>query len=117
MNRQQFDQMQTASLEEAVEALIALHPALAAREVRLRAALSKLQRESASNSAGYELLNIRTAEDLAAEWGVSVRRAQAIIRNRHERFGVGRQIGRTWCLAAREWEGIEIDATRRRKTE
>lgn len=117
MNRQQFDQMQTASLREAVEALINLHPALAAREVRLRSLLTKLQQESASNSAGFELLNIRTAEDLAPVWRVSVRRAQAIIRNRHERFGGGRQIGRTWCLSAREWEGIEIDATRRRKTE
>lgn len=90
MNRQQFDQMQTASLEEAVEALIALHPALAAREVRLRAALTKLQHESAANSAAFELLNIRTADDLAPEWRVSVRRAQAIIKNRHERFGGGR---------------------------
>lgn len=117
MNRQQFDQMQTASLKEAVEALINLHPALAAREVRLRSLLAKLQHESASNSAGFELLNIRTAEDLAPEWRVSVRRAQAIIRNRHDRLGVGRQIGRAWCLSAREWEGIEIDASRRRKTE
>jgi hypothetical protein len=115
MNRPQYDESQRAELDQAIAGLVEQFPALTGREVRLRTILSKLQQRSASNSRAFELLNIRTAEDLAPEWGVSVRRAQAIIAHRHERFGVGRKFGRTWALSAQEWKSVEIDAKYRQR--
>lgn len=98
----------------AISLLIDQFPQLTGREIRLRSILNPLAQRIASNTRAYELLGIKTAEEMADVWGVSVRRARAIIANRHERFGVGRQIGKTWVLSAAEAESIEIDTSRRR---
>jgi len=108
MNRQQFTESQAAELDQAISSLVDQFPQLTGREVRIRTILSKLQLRSASNSRAFELLNLRTADELAEEWGVSKRRAQAIIAHRHERFGVGRKFGKTWVLSADEADRIEI---------
>lgn len=50
------------------------------------------------------LLGIRTSTDLAEEWQVSRRRAQAFIASLHKRHGVGWKIGGMWCLSAEEAE-------------
>lgn len=71
-------------------------------EPRLRQALDVLTQRIASNTRSYELLGIRTAEELADEWQVSRRRAQAFIANLHDRWGTGRKIGGVWCLSAEE---------------
>ena len=115
MNRAQYDETQHAELDQAIAGLIEQFPQLTGREVRLRTILSKLQTRSASNSRAFELLNLRTADELAEEWGVSVRRAVAIIAHRHERFGIGRKFGRTWVLSDQEYESIQIDSTKRNK--
>ncbi len=101
MNRETYDQMNASEIDSAVERLLP-HGAGAVTEPRLRQALTVLTQRIASNTRAYELLNIRTAEELAGEWRVSRRRAQAFIATLHERWGVGRKIGNTWCLSADE---------------
>lgn len=101
MNRETYDQMNASEIDSAVERIIP-HGAGTVTEPRLRQALTVLAQRIASNTRAYELLGIRTAEDLADEWNVSRRRAQAFVATLHDRWGVGRKIGNTWCLSAEE---------------
>lgn len=55
----------------------------------------------------YALL--MTTEDVAEWFGVSERRARALIKNRHERFGIGTQIGNTWLVHRDELDVLEPD--------
>lgn len=52
------------------------------------------------------LLSLKTTRDLADEWGVSLRRAQAIVKNASERWGVGMHVGRDWIVTPEEAERI-----------
>lgn len=101
MNRNVYDQMNEQAISEAIDRLIP-NGAGTVTDARLRHALSVLTTQIANNTRAYELLGIRTSEELAAEWQVSRRRAQAFIARLHERWGVGRKIGATWCLSADE---------------
>ena len=96
-----YDQMNETEIDGAIERIIP-HGAGTVTEPRLRQALTVLAQRIASNTRAYELLGIRTAEELADEWNVSRRRAQAFIATLHERWGVGRKIGNIWCLSADE---------------
>lgn len=104
MNKSQYDQLQTAKLNEAINSLVELFPQLVGREVRLRSILTKLQHSSASNARAYELLGLRDTEELSQLWGVSMRRVTAHCKTLHEQFGVGRKFGKTWVLTADEAE-------------
>lgn len=73
-------------------------------ETSLRSALDALATRIANHTRAYELLGIRTSDEMAIEWGVSKRRAQAHIATLHGRFGVGRKVGRDWLLSADEVE-------------
>lgn len=101
MDRATYDQLNQQDIDSTVERLIP-HGAGAVTEPRLRQALTVLAQRIASNTRAYELLGIRTAEELAEEWDVSRRRAQAFIATLHDRWGVGRKIGNMWCLSADE---------------
>lgn len=101
MNRETYDQMNQQAIDEAVDRLLP-NGAGTVTEPRLRQALTVLTQQIANNTRAYELLGIRTSDELAEEWGVSRRRAQAYIATLHERWGVGRKIGGVWCLSADE---------------
>lgn len=73
-------------------------------ETSLRSALDALAICIANRTRAYELLGIRTSDEMAEVWGVSKRRAQAHIAKLHDRFGVGRKVGRDWLLSADEAE-------------
>ena len=102
MNKTSYESMNERELQQAIDLLQQQFPALAGREVRLMSVLKPLVASVASNTRAYELLGIRTAEDMAVEWDVSVRRAQAFIASLHERHGVGRRFGKLWVLSADE---------------
>lgn len=104
MNKLQYDQLQIAELNEAIDNLVAIFPALVGREVRLRSILSALQHSSASNTRAYELLGLRDSDELHHLWGVTMRRVTAHCQTLHEKFGVGRKFGKTWVLTADEAE-------------
>lgn len=101
MNREAFDQLNQQAIDEVVDRLLP-NGAGTVTESRLRQALDVLSQRIATNTRAYELLGIRTSDELAAEWGVSRRRVQAFITTLHERWGVGRKIGGVWCLSADE---------------
>lgn len=101
MNRDTYDQLNQDAINNAVDRILS-HGAGVVTEARLRQALTVLSRQVASNTRAYELLGIRTSDELAQEWQVSRRRAQAFIAHLHDRWGVGRKIGNVWCLSAEE---------------
>jgi len=57
----------------------------------------------------HALMGLMTAADVAAEFGVSERRARALIQNRHERFGVGMRVGNQWLVHRDELGNLEPD--------
>lgn len=101
-------------------ALAALLPSGAAGTVtpdRARHVLAQLAaavREDAENSV---LTSLLTINDVAETLGISARRAKALARNRHERFGVGWQVPGTgqWLFRPEELEALRPDARYRRR--
>jgi len=55
-------------------------------------------------------LGLMTAEDVAAEFNVTPRRARALIANRHQRFGVGMRFGNSWLVHRDDLPNLEPDA-------
>ena len=104
MKKPQYNQLQTAELNEAINSLVEQFPQLVGREIRIRSILTKLQHGSASNTRAYELLGLCASDDLAQLWGVSMRRVTAHCQTLHERWGAGRKFGKTWVLTADEAE-------------
>ncbi len=80
---------------------------------RLRHALSVLAQRVESATRSHTLLGLRTVDDLAAEFGVSAQRIRALAKHRHERFGVGMKLGKSWLWSAEEVEAMRPDLTRR----
>lgn len=104
MNRDTYEQLNQQAIDATVDRLLPNGGGGAVSESRLRQALAVLVQQVGSNTRAYELLGIRTSEELAEEWRVSRRRAQAFIAHLHDRWGVGRKIGNVWCLSAQEAE-------------
>ena len=57
----------------------------------------------------HALMGLMTAADVAEHFGVSERRARALIQNRHERFGVGMRVGNQWLVHRDELGNLEPD--------
>jgi hypothetical protein len=70
--------------------------------VRLRTALRTIAQRTETAARAYYLGNLRTVDDLAASFGVSRRRAQAIAKQHHDRWGKGMQIGGTYIFSEDE---------------
>ena len=87
-------------------------------EHRLQTVLGRLAHRVAVDAGNDALMTLRTADELADELGVSPRRMRAIIRNRHERFGVGWQVPGTnqWLVRPSEVENLRPDVRYRRKS-
>lgn len=56
------------------------------------------------------LTGLMTSDDVAEHFGISKRRANALIRNRHERFAVGMRFGNQWLIHRDELESLAPDA-------
>ncbi len=87
-------------------------------EHRLRTVLERMAHRVAVDATNDALMTLRTADELADELGVSPRRMRAIIRNRHDRFGVGWQVPGTnqWLVRPSEIENLRPDVRYRRKS-
>lgn len=103
MDKQSYESLIESEIQSTIARLLAQGSGTI-NEVRLRSALDALAQRIASHTRSYELLGIRSSDDLALEWNVSKRRVQAHIQSLHERFGVGRKFGRDWFLSAEEAE-------------
>lgn len=104
MDKQQYESLIESEIRSTVNRLLPHGGGATITEARLRSALDALAQQIASHTRSYELLGIRSSDELAAEWNVSKRRVQAHIQSLHERFGVGRKFGRDWFLSAEEAE-------------
>lgn len=104
MDKQSYESLIEQEIDSTIEHLLPHGGGATITETRLRSALGTLATRIANHTRAYELLGIRTSDEMAEEWGVSTRRAQAHIAALHDRFGVGRKVGRDWLLSADEAE-------------
>jgi hypothetical protein len=73
---------------------------------RLRFALDQVAQVAFTAGESYALMSLLTADEAAELIGVSSRRMREIIRVRHERFGVGMQIGKSWLIRQSELDSL-----------
>lgn len=104
MDKQSYENLVKQEIANTIERLLPHGGGATVTEIRLRTALDTLATRIANHTRAYELLGIRTSDEMAEEWGVSKRRAQAHIATLNMRFGVGRKVGRDWLLSADEAE-------------
>lgn len=106
MNRDAYDHQVALAIAKAAETIEEGSPS----SMRTRHALAVLAQHVESATRSYELLNLRTVDDLAAEFGLSPRRIRALAVTRHERYGIGMKIGTTWLWSASEIERMRPGA-------
>jgi len=77
-------------------------------ETRLRTALSQVAQVAFSAGESYALMSLLTVDDVAEQFGVSVRRVRAIAKIKHEQFGIGFQVANTaqWLFRPSEIESL-----------
>jgi len=74
-----------------------------------------LAKEHTADDAIYEP-DILTIQDIAREFNISTRRARALAKNRHERFGIGQQLpGGQWVFRPEDLNVLAPDIKHRRK--
>lgn len=73
---------------------------------RLRYALDQVAQVAFSTGQNYALSSLMTADEVAEQLGVSVRRVRAIAKVRHSQFGIGYQVPKTsqWLFRPSEIE-------------
>lgn len=105
MDRNTFDQMIEQDIDQAVETFLP-HGAGTMTDVRLRTALTNIAKRTETAARAYYLGNLRTVDDMAEQFGVSRRRAQAIAKDHHERWGKGMKVGGTYIFSEDEIESM-----------
>lgn len=103
MNRDTFDQMIQQEIDQAVETFLP-HGGGTTTDVRLRTALTTIAKRAETAARSYYLGNLRTVDDMAEQFGVSRRRAQAIAKDHYERWGKGMKVGGTYIFSEDEIE-------------
>ena len=81
-----------------------------ANERRIAHWLNQVAQVAYREGRNDALMGIMTAEDVAEHYHITPRRARALIRNRHERFGVGMKAGNVWFINRDELHDLEPDA-------
>lgn len=104
MDKQTYESLIESEIQSAIARLLPHGGGATVTEVRLRSALDTLTTRIASHTRSYELMGIRNSEELAAEWGISVRGVRKHIAALHKHFGIGRKVGRDWLLSTSEAE-------------
>ena len=117
MDKAATDQMIEGEIQKMIDAFMPNGGGATMTEVRLRTALEHMAKKSFALGQSYALLNLKTCDDLASEFGVSLRRMQAIAKERHERFGVGFQArgNNPWLFSADEIESLRPGKPGKRK--
>lgn len=73
---------------------------------RLETALRNVGHVAYTQGKHDALVGLKTAEQLAEEFGVTARRMRTIIKTQHDRWATGMQIGSTWVVSADEIESV-----------
>ena len=101
MDRATFDQLIAADIDREVETYLP-NGAGPMTEPRLRKALERVAKRVEGSARAYYPGNLRTVDDLAARYGISRRRAQAIAKEHHARWGKGMMVGGTYIFSEDE---------------
>lgn len=91
------------------------HGAGQAPHTRVRHSMEKIAQIAFREGKTYALMGLMTVEDVAEHLDVTRRRASALIKNRHERFGVGMKFGSSWLIHRDELPQLEPDEKYRPK--
>ena len=97
MDREHHWSIVEQEIEQAMAAMFP-HGAGTTNHVRVQHWLDTIAQRAFEQDRQWSLLGLMTAEDVAAHYGISTRRARALIANRHQRFGVGMKAGNTWLV-------------------
>jgi|GEM_PF-1618277 hypothetical protein len=92
MDKDQAQQLIDSEVQKLIDTVMPNGGGATLTEHRLRYVLEKISKISFETGHSYALLSLMTSDQVALEIGVSLRRMQAIAKNRHERFGVGFQV-------------------------
>ena len=105
MDKATLDHLVEQEIAQAVETHLP-HGAGQMTAARLRAALQTVAQRTEVAARAYYLSSLRTVDDMAAEYGVSRRRAHAIAKRQHERWGKGMRVGNAYIFSADEIESM-----------
>lgn len=104
MNKQSYESLIEQDLDKVVTRFMPHGGGATITETALRLAMQTFAHQVASHTRSYELLNLMDTEGLADYWHVSRPRVIKHITHLHERWGVGRKVGRDWLLSTDEAE-------------
>ena len=92
--------------EDALDTLFGNREIATLSRERVAHVMRGVAQHAATMGRDEALLSLKTTHDLAREWGVSLRRAQAIVKHANARWGVGMRVGRDWIVTSEEAERI-----------
>jgi len=98
-----------AEIEKIMESLFP-HGAGQANHIRVAHALEQLATVAFSDGKRHGLSGLMTVPEVAEHFGISDRRARALITNRHKRFAIGKKYNkRTWLIHSDELDILAPD--------
>lgn len=106
MDRDSHWQIVTEQIDKSIAAVMPHGGGGTVTETRLRHILTIVAERAFQQGESYALLSLLTVQDVAEMLGVSVRRVQALARTRHDRFGIGMQVGKSWLFRPEEVEHL-----------
>lgn len=110
------DMMYPIIEQELDKAMLAMFPHGAGRasDIQVRHWLEQIAQVAYREGKHGALLGLMTAEEVAEHFQITPRRARALIKNRHRRFGVGMKAGNTWLVHQDELAQLQPDKKHRR---
>lgn len=110
MNREQHDQVINRHIQNAINVIFPHGEGRVTRSC-IEHHLRQIAQYAFTEGRNHALMGLMTVQDVAEHFGISPRRARALIANRHERFGVGMQVGNTnvWLVHRDELPELKPD--------
>lgn len=104
-----FDEITEDKIEALMESLFP-YGAGQINHIRARYALEQAAQVAYTQCKHDVFRNLMSVSDVAIHFDISERRARALIKNRHERFGVGKRVGKnTWIVHRDELPTLQPD--------
>ena len=108
MEKDEFWETVEQEIENAMQVMFS-HGAGETDHAHVEHILAKIAQRAFQAGRSYALLGLMTADDVAEHYGITGRRARALIANRHERFGIGMRFGRSWLIHRDELPDLSPD--------
>lgn len=108
MNKEQHTQIIDRHIQNALDSMFP-HGEGRIGRTRVEHHLRQVAQYAFTEGRNYALLNLMTVRDVAEHFQISERRARALIRNRHERFGAGMRVGNQWLIHRDELPDLKPD--------